>query len=273
MKIHTLVENEALDSRFKAANGLSLLIETGGKTILFDVGPDGTFLENAEALGLAIEDVDYLVVSHGHVDHGGALSLFLEKNEKARVFMRGEAFEPHYRKKALSFIDVGLPLVESDRIEFVADRREIAPGLCLLSGFPRAGFVPAANRKSYVRRDGRMRRDDFCHELLLLVEEEGRSFAFTGCSHSGVTNMMDAALSSTGRASIDFVIGGMHLFHSRLLPLKFARDMERLGARLNAYADTRYYTGHCTLSEGYEALHRRLGDRIVPIHAGTSLVL
>lgn len=273
MKIYTLVENEALGPKFRAANGLSLFIETGGKKLLFDLGPDDSFLENAAALGLAIEEVDYLVISHGHVDHGGALALFLERNGKARVFMRGEAFEPHYWKRFLSFIDVGLPLVESPRIEFVAGSLDIAPGLRLLSGFPKRGFVPVANRKSYVRRSGQMRRDDFSHELLLIAEEEGRSFAFTGCSHSGITNMIDAALESTGRESLDFVIGGMHLFHSRLRPLKFALDLERLGARLNAYRDTRYYTGHCTLSEGYEALHRRLGDRIAPIHAGTTLVL
>jgi 7,8-dihydropterin-6-yl-methyl-4-(beta-D-ribofuranosyl)aminobenzene 5'-phosphate synthase len=273
MKIYTLVENEALNPDFRAANGLSLLIETGGKRLLFDLGPDATFLENAKRLGLAIEDVDYLVISHGHVDHGGALALFLERNEKARVFMRGEAFEPHYRKRLLSFIDVGIPLVESERIEFVAGPLDIAPGIRLVSGFSKRGFVPIANRKSYVRRGGGMRRDDFSHELLLLVEEGGRAFAFTGCSHSGITNMMDAALESTGRGSLDFVIGGMHLFHSRLRPLKFALDLKRLGARLNAYRDTRYYTGHCTLSEGYEALHRRLGDRIAPIRAGTTIVL
>ena len=66
-----------------AAHGLSCLItaRSGGvsHTMLFDTGPDETVFErNATRLGLPLGDVEALVLSHGHWDHGGAMPRALQ---------------------------------------------------------------------------------------------------------------------------------------------------------------------------------------------------
>jgi 7,8-dihydropterin-6-yl-methyl-4-(beta-D-ribofuranosyl)aminobenzene 5'-phosphate synthase len=71
MLIKTLVENTAISKDFGSEHGLSLYIETKKHKILFDVGASGLFLQNAKRLGVNIVDVDFLVISHGHCDHGG----------------------------------------------------------------------------------------------------------------------------------------------------------------------------------------------------------
>lgn len=48
MKIVTLVENEAAQRNLKQKHGLCLYVETEQHKILFDLGPDDTFLHNAE---------------------------------------------------------------------------------------------------------------------------------------------------------------------------------------------------------------------------------
>jgi len=80
MIIKTLVENTALSKNFGSEHGLSLYIEANSHKILFDVGASELFLENAKKLNVDISEVDYLIISHGHYDHGGGLRAFLREN-------------------------------------------------------------------------------------------------------------------------------------------------------------------------------------------------
>ncbi|MBL8968114.1 MAG: MBL fold metallo-hydrolase, partial [Spirochaetaceae bacterium] len=198
---------------------------------------------------------------------------FLELNAKAPVYLRRGAFEPHYWKRRFRLVDVGLKPLESGRLRFLDGPVEPAEGLAILPAARGAGFVPTANRASSARKAGRPRRDDFSHEALLSIEENGRLCVFTGCSHSGVTNMMETARRASGGLPIKAVVGGMHLFHSPLAPFRFARDMRRLAADLAAHEGARYYTGHCSVEDGYARLKAVLGDRITRIASGRVLVL
>ena len=85
MKITSLVENTTADPRLGKEHGLSLYIEAAGKTLLFDMGQSGLFAQNARTLGLDLAKVDLAVLSHGHYDHGGGLTHFLELNKTAPV--------------------------------------------------------------------------------------------------------------------------------------------------------------------------------------------
>lgn len=76
MRIVTLVENTSSHKKYKSKHGLSLYIETAQHKVLFDIGKDDTFLYNAEKLNIDIKNIDTVVISHGHFDHGGALQLF-----------------------------------------------------------------------------------------------------------------------------------------------------------------------------------------------------
>ena len=88
MKIVTLIENLANRSGLIAEHGLSFYIETDKSKIIFDTGQSSLFLNNAKKLNINIEDVDALVLSHGHFDHTGGLYPFLEANKKAKIFCK-----------------------------------------------------------------------------------------------------------------------------------------------------------------------------------------
>jgi len=94
----TLVENTAISSEYGCKHGLCIYIETPNHKILFDLGPNKLFVENALKMNVDISDIDTVIISHGHKDHGGALKYFLEQNKKAKIYIRKEAFEPHYIK-------------------------------------------------------------------------------------------------------------------------------------------------------------------------------
>ena len=94
MKITALVENESC-CELKGKHGLSLYIETEQHKILFDLGPDQTLFQNAEKRNIDLTKVDTVIISHGHLDHGGALGRFLAINHTATVYIQEKAFLPH----------------------------------------------------------------------------------------------------------------------------------------------------------------------------------
>ena len=74
LSLTVLVENSAPANRdLIGEDGLSFFIETEGTKILFDTGLSGLFLANAEKLATGLRDLDYVVLSHGHIDHTGGL--------------------------------------------------------------------------------------------------------------------------------------------------------------------------------------------------------
>ena len=72
MKMITLVEDSTCCA-LPAEHGLSIYIETKLHKILFDLGTTDLFYKNAVALGIDLKQVDTVIISHGHDDHGGGL--------------------------------------------------------------------------------------------------------------------------------------------------------------------------------------------------------
>ena len=71
MRIINLIENTkgSMDCLFE--HGLSFYAETGKHRLLVDTGAGDAFIQNAARLGVDLEQVDMVVLSHGHYDHAG----------------------------------------------------------------------------------------------------------------------------------------------------------------------------------------------------------
>lgn len=275
MKIVTLLENTSRRPGLAAARGLSIYVETAAHRILFDMGPDASFLDNARALGVDLAAVDLAVLSHGHSDHGGGLTDFCEVNSRAKIYLRREALgayyavlpgqEPHY---------VGLPRLLatlSERFVFTGEREKLGEGLTLFSGVEDDPSLRAAAPKLRERTRAGFRPDGFAHEQHLIVEENGRAALLAGCGHLGIVNTLRAAERLLGRRP-DVVFGGFHLFE---LPPD-APESEALMAATAAELQkgtTVYYTGHCTGDWAYERLKEALGERLRPMNCGASAEL
>ncbi len=276
MRILGLLENNKVEKGLIAKHGLSIYIETNGKKILFDVGPDGTFEENAKKLGVDISEVDYLVISHGHADHGGGLKRFLEINDKAMIYMSDRAFDKYTAKVAGVFhIDIGLDmsLKDHERIKKINSNTLLDENLSLFTNCNRgdlSGFYPNGNKRLFKEVDGKRRHDDFSHEVHMLVQESDYSVLFTGCSHLGVTNILDYVEDNSDK-KVTHLIGGMHLYdpiRKRSEKLAVVAD---LAEKMRAYKVETYYTCHCTGEEAYDQLKGLLGERINKLNTGTQI--
>ncbi len=77
MKLTVPVDtNTIIDRYFSGEPEVSYLIETDENKILFDTGYSDMFIRYAEKLNQNLLDIDYLVISHGHIDHTGGLKPF-----------------------------------------------------------------------------------------------------------------------------------------------------------------------------------------------------
>ena len=258
MRIVTLVENTACRDGLASEHGLSLYIEARGKKILFDAGQTGAFADNAEKLGVDLASVNFAILSHGHYDHGGGLLRFLEINQTAPVYLRREAFGGHYNGTA-KYIGLEEGLKKSDRLVFAPDVLEIAPGITLYGGPMELRHKIEPFGLTRLEK-GEFVPEDFCHEQYLLLEENGKRFCISGCSHRGAVNI-------AARFRPDVLIGGFH-FQKLTDPDKLeqaAKELLSLGGVC--------YTGHCTGQSQFAFLKSRMGQRLQEIRAGSDFSL
>lgn len=250
MKIIALVENVSKGD-LKAKHGLSLYIETRAHKILFDLGPDGTLFENAQKKGIDLSLVDTVIISHGHVDHGGALKQFLEINSTAKIFVQRKAFEPHQTKLFFLKVNVGLK-----------KELENHPQVVLLDG----DYDLDANLKLFTVKDTKACysdannallangvKDDFSHEQNLIIHDT-KTVLIMGCGHAGVVNVMNVA--SKYHPSI--CIGGYHLYNPISKKVVSSELLSKIAAKLNSYSSTMFYTCHCTGKVAFEILSDHL---------------
>ena len=218
MKITVLLENTACRPDVKCEHGLSMHIATDAHSVLFDMGPNAMFLENAEALGVEIKAVDTAVLSHAHDDHSGGLALFCKRNDRAPVYLQKEAWGDYYvvtpEKCRYIGLDRTLRRYES-RFRHADGVTVLDDELTLFSGGFGRDYWSHANDTLREKVGDDFPPDAFRHEQCLLVTDGGKTALFGGCAHNGIVNILRRAEEITGRAP-DAVFAGFHLYNPSL---------------------------------------------------------
>ncbi|MBW8382099.1 MAG: MBL fold metallo-hydrolase [Youngiibacter sp.] len=272
MLIKVLMDNESLSGEFLSEHGLSLYIETGSKKILFDTGESGAFEKNAEKLGVDISLVDYLVISHGHYDHGGGIRRFLELNTRAKVFISRRAFGEHWTVKpdgSRKYIGLDRSLIDSGRIVPVEDYHVVDDGIELFSGIKGDRLTPSGNQDLYMIHSGELVNDDFAHEQNMLITEDGKGILFAGCAHRGIVNIIEE-IAVEGNILLDSVIGGFHLYNKSRGTSESDEIVDEIGRYLKE-SGPKYYTCHCTGLEAYGRLKETMDGKLDYLAAGRTI--
>ena len=276
MKITVLVENVTPSDRFCSRHGLSLFIEVAGKRILFDMGPDASFLDNARALGVDVTTADFAVISHGHFDHGGGLRAFLELTEAAGraipIYVHERAFEDHRANTPAGMKDIGIdPALLQEfpgRFVLTGDSCEPCEGMTLFANVQPERLAPRSNKVLLERAaDGvgvegveAFAPDAFAHEQSLLIRDSEGTVLLSGCSHCGIVSIMERAEALAG-APLRAVVGGFHLMNPASGAVEDPQVVAAV-AQFMAERPTHYATFHCTGLAAYGILRDELGPRV-----------
>ena len=280
MKITTLIENENSHGQenLKTEAGLSLFIETNNLRILFDTGSSGSFADNAEKLSVDLTKVDFVVISHAHFDHTGGLERFFQINKTAKVYIN-EYVKGSYFYKIL-FIkknigtDQSLLETYADRFVFVSGDFQINENIKLTASFGKNHKTPSDSKHILKREGNKLVTDDFLHEQMMLITEKGKLYVFTGCSHHGIANMVEAAEKQADGKRIS-VVGGFHMYNPVTKGLSEKKeDVIHVGELLNNNKNIdKIATGHCTGKGAFSILQGVLGDKLTSINTGSSITI
>ncbi len=264
MKITVLIENNTSREDCLYEHGLSLYIETEKHKILSDTGATDAFLYNSNQLGVDIENIDSVFLSHGHYDHAGGILAFSEINSWAPVYMQQKVGADYYHQE--KYIGIDKKILELSQVKLINGDIDIDEELSIFTGITGRKYYPQSNLILSEKIDGNMKQDEFAHEQCIVIKEKRGNVLVSGCAHNGILNILERYNEIYNSLPIA-VISGFHM--------KKATDYTE--DEISVICDTArelvrypivYYTCHCTGDAAIDLMKPIMGDKLVRIQGG-----
>jgi 7,8-dihydropterin-6-yl-methyl-4-(beta-D-ribofuranosyl)aminobenzene 5'-phosphate synthase len=207
LRLYVVFNNVSYQQGLETGWGFACLIEGLEKTILFDTGGNGEILlANMQHLGLDVNKVDAIVLSHIHGDHTGGLDAVLKRNPDVTVFIP-VSFPASFQQEVKRY---------GAQIETVSGPRQLL---------------------SNVHSTGEM--DGSLTEQALIVDTQQGLIVITGCAHPNVADMAEQAQTYRDK-NIYLLMGGFHLGG------KSNNEIIAIIDRLKALGVRKVAPSHCT---------------------------
>ena len=220
MKITVLVDNNTfIDQYYYGEPAVSYYLEIDDKKILFDAGYSDIFLKNAQKLNIDLAAITHLVFSHGHNDHTNGIK-YLEKL-LSWPFVRLIAHPECLLQKRIGDEYIGPPpelaLIAGKATTVLTKKPYYISANCLF-----LGEIPVRN--DFESRvpigeqllDGIWQDDLVLDDSALVCRTNEGLFIITGCSHSGICNIIEQAKNIMNEDKVVGVIGGFHLLEQNM---------------------------------------------------------
>jgi len=269
IRVTVLVENTAQSRGILGEHGLAIWIEIGSQRILFDTGQGMALSNNAAELGMPLESVDYIVLSHGHYDHTGGLSRMLKTAGYPKVYAHPDAFLPKYARNdngtsrdiAIPYIDETTVRQKAENLVLTKQPIEICEHLFVTGEIPRPSEFEDTGGPFFLDKECR-HPDPLADDQAVFFESAEGTVVLLGCAHAGVINTLEYIRRLTNGKPIHAVMGGMHLISAS--PQRLDRTIEAL-RQLNV---TRLGPAHCTGMVAAMKLWAAFPERCFPWTAG-----
>jgi 7,8-dihydropterin-6-yl-methyl-4-(beta-D-ribofuranosyl)aminobenzene 5'-phosphate synthase len=252
-----------------AEHGFSMLIrvfrEGKANSVLFDAGisPEGV-VKNAECMGINLNEVESIVISHGHYDHFGGLLSAVKVINKADLPIivhenmfetRGSANSKGAVRKYPEFpAEAELSparLVSTKQPSLTADGM-----VCVTGEIPRKTSFETGYTQHKAFVSGAWKSDPWImDERAVAINIKGKGLVvISGCAHAGIINTVTYAQQVTGAAKVYAVMGGFHLagktFESRIRPT--IEELQRINPELVVPSHCTGWKAMCAMAEAFQ---------------------
>jgi 7,8-dihydropterin-6-yl-methyl-4-(beta-D-ribofuranosyl)aminobenzene 5'-phosphate synthase len=208
MKITLLAEGHTKLDRFFNNWGISFLI---GEDFLFDTfGKSSLLMKNIKKIGIDIQKIKHIFISHEHWDHTSGLWEILKQNKNVVVYICTKT--PQKIKEKINSFGVKIQEIE----EAIEIKKNIFS----------TGEVPS----NY---------DSIYEQAVCIKTEKGLNFV-TGCAHPGLVVFIKNMKEMFPNEKIYSVIGGFHLKDSNI------NEIEKVINDLKYFEIDNFIPLHCT---------------------------
>lgn len=268
MKITVLVDNNThIDHYYKGEPALCFYVEDEDIRLLFDTGYSDLFLHNACSLGIDLSQIKTIVLSHGHNDHTGGMEFFYNSfpDNIAKVIAHPNILMERFEDG--KYIGIPLPAIQLEKLynlKLTKSPLQVSNNLMFLGEIPSYFDFERRQPIGLIKSKSNEYPDFVLDDTALVYKGKDGLFIITGCSHSGICNIIQHAKKVCDDERILGIIGGFHLFDvSSQLDDTIAYFKENQIANL--------YPCHCVSFEAKAHIHKYI--KIVDVAVGLSLYL
>ncbi|MFQ3307334.1 MAG: 7,8-dihydropterin-6-yl-methyl-4-(beta-D-ribofuranosyl)aminobenzene 5'-phosphate synthase [Candidatus Midichloriaceae bacterium] len=234
IKVTTIYDNIECTNGFQADWGFGCIIDHPKAKIIFDTGAHHTILEkNLKIANIDPSDIDIIVLSHKHWDHKGGASWIAKQNRNVKIYM---------------------PKSWSNRLEkklslYTSQVHSVLQNLYLSDE-----FHVVVSKNIWIR------------ELALVIDTSGGSLVFTGCSHTGIHNIIRNVQNEKQR-KIEMLFGGFHLLKSSVSKINMTiNELKKLNV-------CRVAPCHCTGKQATEILQKEYKNNFIKNGVGKQFII
>lgn len=265
-----------------AEHGLSCLIKVSAGSeehmVLMDAGISATCLfHNAAILGVDFNNLESLVLSHGHFDHfGGLPDLLFSVDNGIPLVLHPGAFVRRRINIPGAESPADLPLLEEEALaeagaalHKIKEASVLASGLVMVTGeVERITDFEQGFPWAEAEIDGNWIVDPFHDDQGVVVKVKDKGLVVIGgCSHSGIINMVKHSQKITGTDAIHAVLGGFHLGGPIFEPIigPTVEEMKKIGPDY-------IVPMHCTGWKAINQFAKEMPDQFILNSVGTTYV-
>jgi len=253
IKLSVLSEHRKGDNACDTEVGLSLYFEINSNKFLFDTGASDLFIKNAKVLGINLDEVKIVALSHGHWDHGNGLRHL----ENKTIVLHPESFVDRYSvipSRAMQYAGLNQKLDEissKSRVIQTREPYELFENVYYLGQIPRTIDFEGDGNLSTILNLHTKEIDHVLDDSGIVIKTDNGIIITSGCAHSGICNTIEYSKKVVNDNRILAVIGGFHL-----------REMdERAIKTLNYFSLNNIqalYMGHCNSHKIMEEFEKQL---------------
>ncbi len=250
MKFIVLTEDRNCNNNCISEHGLSIYIETDGNKLLLDSGITDAFINNAKTLGINLDEINNIALSHGHWDHGNGLKYI---DTSKTLILHPECYAKRYSlRRNMEYAGINETRKELlNKFELIETKEpyKIFEDVWFLGQINRKFEVPIKNLPTVLENQKIDYLYDDCGGIV--VKTEKGIIVFSSCSHSGIDNIIEQAKVITSEDRVIAVVGGFHLKEVNSYTEKIVQYFKDNKIH-------KAYMGHCTSDEVIEYFEKQL---------------
>jgi 7,8-dihydropterin-6-yl-methyl-4-(beta-D-ribofuranosyl)aminobenzene 5'-phosphate synthase len=267
--ITILVENSTPIPGIIGEYGFAALVQVDNRSFLFDTGSAGALFTNAAQVGVQLDTIEDVIISHGHFDHTGAMAELIARGGLKRVYAHPDVFA--HRLLPLNngqTKDIGsrfsLEQLTQAGIEmiFTEQYTRLCPGVSLTGQVPRTNTFENTGGNFKVEVEGELLEDKLHDDMAMVLEHPDGLVILSGCAHAGMINTIKYAVKMTGQERVLAFIGGTHLMTA---------EADRIDATIAALKEIKplnLIPCHCTGFPASARLYEEFGSLVKKGEAG-----